>query len=66
MRYFLCSLIMAAVIYGLKKMGLQEEILLLCEVLVGVIAYFTELVIIRDDLVCSFIYSIKEKFNKRG
>lgn len=65
-RYFLCSLIMAAVIYGLKKMGLQEEILLLCEVLVGVIAYFTELVIIRDDLVCSFIYSIKEKFNKRG
>ena len=61
LKYFLCSLVMAVCIYELRYVGLQNMGLLISQIVVGVIVYFTALLLIKDDMLLNFIYGMKKK-----
>ena len=60
-KYLLCSLVMAVCIYGLKYTKLQSMGLFISEIAVGIIVYFTALLLIKDDMLLNFIYNVKHK-----
>lgn len=64
MKYLSYSFVMAAGIYGLKYIDLDKEALLLSQVIAGIIIYFSALVLTKDELLISFLCSIKERKNK--
>lgn len=60
-KYLLCSLVMAVCIYGLKYTKLQSMGLFISQIAVGIIVYFTALLLIKDDMLLNFIYNVKHK-----
>lgn len=58
LKYMSCSLVMAATIHGLVYTELQSTVLLISQVTVGIIVYFAELVLIKDDMIINFVHSI--------
>lgn len=63
-KYLSCSVIMAGAVYGLNYIGFENEVLFLSKVAVGVIVYFSELILIKDELIISFIRSFMLKIKK--
>jgi len=58
LKYGICSLIMGCIVFTLDHTELSMEVLLVSKVVLGVIAYFGILLLIRDDMIINFIKSV--------
>lgn len=61
LKYFLCSLVMAVCVYGLRFAGLKNIGLFISQIAVGIVVYFAVLLLIKDDMLLDFVYSMKKK-----
>lgn len=60
-KYLSCSFVMVVGIYGLKYLDLDKDVLLLCQVIAGIIVYFSAVLLTKDELLVSFLHSIRDR-----
>lgn len=64
-RYCFCSVIMFVIVFCISKIYMDQFTSLILQVVSGVVAYFTILLILKDKLLIEYVVMFKEKILKR-
>lgn len=62
-KYAICSLIMGGIVWGVGYLGVENKLLLLLlQIIIGVLVYFSMLVFMKESLLIEALDYIKEKY----